>query len=647
MCGITGVVTPGAVPARETIERMLTALAHRGPDGSYMWTEGCVALGMRRLAIVDVAGGAQPLRNEDGAIQVLFNGEIYNHRRLRAGLEARGHRLESATDGAVIPHLYEELGARLFTELAGIFAIAIWDRREQALLLARDQLGVKPLYVHRARGGIRFASEIKALFDDPSVSRELDLAALDQYLTFRFTPAPRTLLAGIDKVEPGTVWRWRSGELTRTRYWRSAPPPRSALSFRSAAERFLREFDLAVERQMMSDRPIGVMLSGGLDSAAVTACMARRSANVNTFTIGFEGGGDADETTLAGATARLFGTNHHELIVSDSEFLAEFPRVIAMLEEPVGTSSAMGFGAVSRLAKPHVPVLLSGQGADELLAGYWRYVGEWIAATALALPRPLSLVLPTLAAGSSRVRSARLERGLRALRSRQILDRFMDIYAVLTPKQKQWLYGPEMLAASADRPSAPVERLLTEAVDRDPLDKMMYVDLRLWLPDDLLLVGDKMSMAESVEMRVPFLDTALVDFVESLPSNYKIRRARRKAVAKSAFESILPRQIVHRKERGFATPIDRWLRSTMAIYAREVMLGSDALCPRLFKRGPLEKLLARHAQGEFDHTRQLFCLLTFELWGRMFLDKVPPPDLQPLTTSASSRSYRRTTVSTP
>lgn len=647
MCGIAGIVTPGAVPVRETIERMLAAQAHRGPDGSYVWTEECVALGMRRLAIVDVAGGAQPLHNEDDTIQVLFNGEIYNNRRLRGGLEARGHRLDSATDGAVIPHLYEELGEGLFTELAGIFAIAIWDRQEHTLLLARDQLGVKPLYVHCSSGGIRFASEIKALLEDPAVSRELDLTALDQYLTFRFTPAPRTLLAGVDKVEPGTMWRWCDGELTRTRYWRSAPPPRSSLSFRSAADRFLTEFELAVGRQMMSDRPIGVMLSGGVDSAAVTASMARRSGSVNTFTIGFEGGGDTDETALARETAGLFGTNHHELIVSDSEFLAEFSRVVEMLEEPVGTSSALGFRAVSRLAKPHVPVLLSGQGADELLAGYWRYVGEWIAATALALPRPLSAALPVLAAGSSRVRSARVERGLRALRSPQVHDRFMSIYAVLTPEQKRWLYGPEMLAASLSRPSAPVDRLLAEAPDRDPLDKMMYVDLRLWLPDDLLLVGDKMSMAESVEMRVPFLDTALVDFVESLPSGYKIRRGRRKAVAKAAFEAILPRKIVHRKERGFATPIDRWLRTTMAHYARDMMLASDAVCPRLFSRGALEELLARHERGQFDHTRQLFCLLTFELWGRMFLDKVSPPDPQPAATSVRSRSYRRTTVSTP
>ena len=378
-----------------------------------------------------------------------------------------------------------------------------------------------------------------------------------------------------------------------------------------------------MHRQMMSDRPIGVMLSGGVDSAAIVALMAEQSSQVKTFTVGFEGGGDADETGLARETARLFGTEHHELIIRDADFAAELPGVIEMLEEPVATSSALGFRAVSRLARAHVPVLLSGQGADELLAGYWRYVGEWLAGIALGLPQPLSRLPPRLALASSRARSARLERGLRALRHPDALDRFMDIYAVFTDAQKRDLYGPELAAHvsanGAALPAERVERLRREASDRDTLDQMMYIDVRLWLPDDLLLVGDKMSMAESVEMKSAVLDPAVVDLVESLPSSYKIRRGQRKAIKKAALEPLLPRTIVHRKERGFRTPIDRWLRSDMRGFASDLLLGPEAHCRRLFRPAAIEQLLRRHDGREFDHTRQLFCLLSFELWARRFL----------------------------
>ena len=459
------------------------------------------------------------------------------------------------------------------------------------MLLARDQLGVKPLYVHRRGSDLRFASEIKALLEDPAVPRDLDMIALDRYLTYRFTPSPMTLLKGVEKVEPGTLLRWHDGRVRRERYWRDSPPEMTDMPFTEAAERLRGALRAAVHRQMMSDRPIGVMLSGGVDSAAITAFVAERSSQVKTFTVGFEGGGDADETALARETARLFATDHHEMIIDDTDFAQELPRAIEMLEEPVGTSSALGFRAVSRLAAEHVPVLLSGQGADELLGGYWRYVGEWVAGIAHRLPMPVPGLAATVAGASARVRTARLERGLRALRYPDVLARFMDIYAVFTEPQKSALYGPDLMLArgSSGAGSGPVERLRSEAAARDPLDQMMYVDLRLWLPDDLLLVGDKMSMAESVEMRVPFLDPALVDLVESLPSDYKIRRGRRKAVEKAAVEAVLPREIVHRKERGFITPVDRWLRGEMQGYARELLMDPGSRCMPLFQRTALER----------------------------------------------------------
>ena len=432
MCGIAGIVTPGLRPSAETLERMVGAMTHRGPDAAHFWSAGEAALGMRRLAIVDVAGGIQPLRNETGTVQVVYNGEIYNHAELRADLVAKGHTVETLSDGAVIPHLYEEFGAELFARLNGIFAVALWDSVSRRLLLARDHLGVKPLYVHRRGTEVRFASELRALLQDSVVPRRLDLAALDQHLTYRFTPAPQTLLEGIEKLEPATVLMSADGRARIDRFWRSEAPLRNSLSFPDAASAFRDQLRAAVHRQMMSDRPIGVMLSGGLDSAAIVALMAERSSQVKTFTVGFEGGTDADERVLARRTARLFDTDHHDLVIGEAEFAAELPLAIETLEEPVATSSALGFRAVSRLARQHVPVLLSGQGADELLAGYWRYVGEWLAGVALGLPSPMPRLATELANVSPHVRSARVERGLRALRSPDVLTRFMDIYAVFT-----------------------------------------------------------------------------------------------------------------------------------------------------------------------------------------------------------------------
>jgi asparagine synthase (glutamine-hydrolysing) len=626
MCGIAGIFTPGTAVDGDVLEVMVATMAHRGPDGEGTWLGGDVGLGMRRLAIVDVAHGRQPLASEDGSVRVVFNGEIYNHRALRRELMARGHRLASATDGEVIAHLWEEHGPGCVAHLDGIFAVALWDASRRALLLARDQLGVKPLYVHRRAGQLRFASEIKALVADPAVERRPNLAALDAHLTFRFTPSPLTLLEGVEKLEPATWLLVEGGRERRERYWDPTPVERHDLSLDEAAGELRRHLDAAVRRQMMSDRPIGAMLSGGIDSAAVVALMTAAGTKVTTFTVGFEGGGDADETALARQTARCFETEHHDVLVPARDFREELPAAIEMLEEPVGTTSAIGFREVARLARPFVPVLLSGQGADELLAGYWRYVGESIASTVTATVDRTRLA-PLLTATVGRARSARLKRGIAALGHRDMLDRFMQIYAVFDDGDKAALYGPELAGARsrAADPSQAVERHRRRVAGRDSVGQMLYVDTRLWLPDDLLLVGDKMTMAESVEMRVPFLDRQLVEFVESLPTAYKLRRGVRKLVHKRAMEPLLPAQIVHRRERGFATPMGRWLRGReMGDYAQDVLLDPGSLCAGLMRRDAMAALLDRHRSGRADHSRQLFCLLSLELWGRRFLGASAP-----------------------
>ncbi|MEA2359029.1 MAG: hypothetical protein QOI62_2289 [Solirubrobacteraceae bacterium] len=636
MCGIAGILTPGRAVAPEALAAMVATMVHRGPDGEGTWIDGDVGIGMRRLAIVDVEAGGQPLVNEDGSVRVVFNGEIYNHRALRAALAARGHRFRSDTDGEVIAHLWEEHGADGVARLDGIFALALWDSRRRELLLARDQLGVKPLYVHRRDGELRFASELKALLADPAVARRLDLVALDAHVTFRFTPSPLTLLDGIEKLEPAT-WLLVDGRRERrVRYWDPAPVQRRDLSLEEAASELRERLRAAVRRQMMSDRPIGAMLSGGIDSAAVVAFMAEASGQVKTFTVGFEGGGDCDETGLARETARRFATDHHDVVLPAGDFRDELPAAIERLEEPVGTSSAIGFGEVSRLAAPLVPVLLSGQGADELLGGYWRYVGEWIAARTTSVVDHLGLRRP-LAVAATHTRSARLQRGLGALRHPDTLERFLHVYAVFDDAQKATLYGSDLRAAAngSERPSQAIERHRLRAAERDSLGQMMFVDTRLWLPDDLLLVGDKMAMAESVEMRVPFLDRELVEFVESLPTAFKLRRGVRKLVHKRAMEPVLPKAIVHRKERGFQTPMDRWLRGPqMGDFAREVLLDSGGVCGGLMQRAAIAGLLDRHRAGTADHTRQIFCLLSLELWGRRFLG-APAPTSRVLEGSAA------------
>jgi asparagine synthase (glutamine-hydrolysing) len=606
---------------------MVAAMEHRGPDGEAVWLGGDVALGMRRLAIVDLEGGQQPLKNENGSVRVVFNGEIYNHRNLRDELVSRGHRFASDTDGEVISHLWEEHGADGVARLEGIFAFALWDEPRRALLLARDQLGVKPLYVHRRGGALRFASELKALLADPAVDRRLDLAALDAQLTFRFTPSPRTLLEGVEKLEPATWLLIEGRRERRFRYWDPTPLERTDLSLHEAAQELRECLRAAVRRQMMSDRPIGAMLSGGIDSAAIVAFMAEASPRVRTFTIGFEGGGDADETALARSTARRFGTEHHDILLPAGDFREDLPAAIEMLEEPVGTSSALAVREVARLARPLVPVLLSGQGADELLAGYWRHVGEWIASRTIAAVDRFGLRRP-LSAATGWSRSARLQRGLSALQQPRVLDRFLQIYSVFDERAKASLYGPDLRAARGGWPAAVVERHRTRAGGRDSLGQMLFVDTRLWLPDDLLLVADKMAMSESVELRVPFLDRTLVEFVESLPTSYKLSRGVRKRVHKRAMRPLLPREIIERKERGFQTPMDRWLRGPeMGDFAAEVLLDAGGLCAGLMRRDAIEGMLDRHRSGAADHTRQLFCLLSLELWSRRFLGR--PPDHRP------------------
>ena len=446
MCGIAGIYSAGGEIDRELVRAMVARLHHRGPDGQGEHSDGHVALGMRRLAIIDPEHGQQPLFNEAGDVVAIFNGEIYNHKELREELLGKGHRMHSHSDGEVIPHLYEEHGADFVERLNGIFAIALWDAGKQTLHLARDKFGVKPLYWSEANGRLTFASELKALLVDPALSRELDLTAIDQFLTFRFVPAPRTPFAAVRKLPPASALTVDARGAVERRWWTGVPQPT-----RSDTDNLVHEyadaFERAVVRQMMSDRPIGVMLSGGVDSAAIAAVVAKHSPQMRTFTVGFSGGGEGtNEIPLAAETARLFGAEHESVLVGPGDYLERFPDSLLTLEEPVGSTSALAVRFVAELMKPSVPVALTGQGADEPLGGYGRHLGVKVAAglrTVAPLTRPLARL-------AERTSHPQLRRGLATLDAKGDAELLLSAYSIFREPDKRRLYGERMRGLIGD-----------------------------------------------------------------------------------------------------------------------------------------------------------------------------------------------------
>jgi len=614
MCGIAGVhCVSGDVP-RELVEEMTARLIHRGPDGDGFHFGEKVALGMRRLAIIDPEQGKQPLYNERRDVVAIFNGEIYNHLELRRWLQARGHTLNSGSDGEVLPHLYEELGIRFVERLNGIFAMALWDGRTQTLHLARDKFGVKPLYWARTPVRTYFASELKSLLRASDVSTDLDAGALDLFLTYRFIPSPHTPFEAISKLPPATILSVRGSDVTERRFW-IGEMTASRRDVHELIDEYSYAFERAVVGQMMSDRPIGVMLSGGVDSAAITSVMASHSSRVRTFTIGFSEGGDANEVPLAEETARLFDTDHSSLVVDAGEYLRRLPESYLSLEEPVGTSSALAVNFVAEMMRSSVPVALCGQGADEPLGGYWRHLGIKLVSSL----RPLAPAVSRVAHMPLATRSARVRRGLSSLAATNDLQLLMGAYGLIGEDLKRRLYRASFAGMISRSPDQVVERLRRNVADLDPLSQMLYVDTRLWLPDEFLLIADKMSMAASVELRVPFLDQELVALVESMDSSLKVRRLSRKWLHKKAVLKWVPRRIVYRKERGWATPMDRWLRGELRPLVDELLLGDGELCNRLFRQQELRRLIEEHAQGKADRTKELFALLSLGLWHRGFV----------------------------
>jgi len=639
MCGICGAAwTESArAPGDAELAAMVARLEHRGPDDSGTRRDDHSALGFRRLAIVDLPGGHQPLGNEDGTVWTVFNGEIYNFPALRRRLEARGHRLRSSGDTEVLVHLYEDEGTGMFALLRGMFALAIWDEPRRRLVLGRDRLGQKPLLYRHDPGRIAFASELKALLALPEseVPRAVDPLALDQYLTFGYVPHPRTILRGVHKLPPAHFAVWHEGRLELGRYWDpdwdvevDRPPGEDAEQLRAA-------LDEAVREQMVADVPLGAFLSGGVDSTIIVGLMQRASARpVKTFSIGF-GDPAFDESRFAALAARALGTDHHAFTVEPRAW-ETLPALAAQFDEPFADSSALPTWHVARETRKHVTVALTGDAGDELFAGYDRYRAVALAAWLDRLPDapraflggPLARVLPASVRAKTRLRQARrmLEGIGQAPEARYL--RWVQMFDEPT---RAGLYSDDFLdhLARAGRagpeeadPASVLARAFAAAPGRDPVTRATIVDLLTYLPGDLLVKVDLASMGNSLECRSPFLDHRVVELALAMPARRKLRLrgGRSKVVLKEAFADILPPEIRNRPKMGFGVPLDRWFRGELKDELRAVLLDPRTLGRNLFRPGAVEAMVDEHVRSRQDHAYRLWALLMLELWFRHHVD---------------------------
>jgi asparagine synthase (glutamine-hydrolysing) len=617
MCGICGLGAGRAGgPDPEALAAMSAALVHRGPDDDGDAFAGPVALAARRLSIIDLAGGHQPMTGEDARVHVVQNGEIYNHAELRAELQAAGHHFRTRCDTEVIVHLYEEHGDGFAERLRGMFAVAIWDGRSGRLVLARDRFGIKPLYYRDdADGGIAFASELKALMALPDFDRELDMRALEALLAFNSIPGPLTIFEGVHKLQPGHLLSWEPGRAAMLQeYARAAPAKADSLRADGSgdlADELRERLRDSVRAHLVSDVPVGVLLSGGVDSATLTALAAQESGErVSTFSIGFRER-SFDELELARLVANRYDTDHHELVV-EPDVGEVLTRLADVFDEPLADSSALPTYLVAELAAQHVKVALSGEGGDELFAGYHTYVADsiapWLGRPAAAL-RPLVERLPSSSARVSfDYKAKRFARG-GALSPLERHHAWKEIFSSDLRAELLAAPGP----AGFDPLDVYRERYATTA-GAEPLARLQDVDRSIYLVDDLLVKTDRASMAHSLEVRVPFLDTAVTELALAVPGSRHLRGFQKKRLLRRAVAPLLPRRILHGRKRGFSIPAAAWLRGDLQAFARDVLAPDTVRAQGLFRPEAVERLLAEHEAGSADHSRQIWCLMTLGLW---------------------------------
>jgi len=627
MCGICGIFDLNGRPVnRAVLDQMAEVIRHRGPDGDGWFVDGEVGLGHRRLSIIDLGGGAQPIGSEDGKLQLVFNGEIYNFVELRVELEAFGHKFKTRSDTEVIVHAYEQWGVDCVKRFNGMFAFALWDGHKRELFLARDHLGIKPLYYVEIGNRLLFSSEIKALLQDPDCPREVDTESLAELFTFRYVPSPKTLFKRIFKLPPGHWMLATRTGLQITRFWNWVPGKRRQEREEALVEEYQTLLEDAVRLQLRSDVPLGLFLSSGVDSGVLLAIMSQyASGPVQTFTIGFEEGEKTNEIEDARKMARKFGADHYHMTVTPEDYVQYFERYMMDLEEPVGHEAAPAFHFVSKITRQRVKVALTGQGADEPWAGYDRYKGVKLSGPYCRMPKFVTNDLAHLI-GKMPGRMERLKRGLTSLGEPDMLTRFTKIYSFFSADVKAQLYKgvlKKQFDADPYGTRQALARLQSDVQGLDPLTQMLYIDTRANLPDDLLMVGDKTAMANSLEVRVPFLDYRLVEFIESLPTDLKLKGFTGKYLHKKACEKWLSKEVVYRKKKGFANPVEKWFRVRMRSFVEDCLLGPNSSMGRYFDQHYLRRILELDREGKEQYRRHIYLLVSLELWHRAFIRPQP------------------------
>ncbi|MGA7796305.1 MAG: asparagine synthase (glutamine-hydrolyzing) [Candidatus Acidiferrales bacterium] len=634
MCGICGklVFDRQSQVSRTVLKGMADSIYHRGPDDEGFYFSGQVGLGFRRLSIIDLGGGHQPLCNEDESVWIVFNGEIYNYQELRQFLLSKGHQFRTQSDTEVIVHLYEELGEACLERLRGMFAFAIWDNRRKSLFIARDRVGIKPLYYYHSNSSFIFGSEIKVILADPEVTPEVNPEMIDRILTFNYLPGEETLLKNIRKLAPGSCVLIQDGDVKIRQYW-DLQVPQSSLSLAAAEEQLSAMLDESVRLHMISDVPVGFLLSGGVDSSAML-CMARGKTDgpLLSFTVGFSEPGITDERPYARLAAKAYGADHHEMTISSKDFENFLPQYIWHMEEPVCEPPAVAMYYVSQLARKFVKVLISGEGGDEGFGGYQIYRNLlWLERLKSVLKPMNGIVSKGLLRLNPYLKSSQIERFA------PLLNIPFDSYyhsgtsnaANFFNQNMGTLYSQEFAPfVNRERSVNLVKKLLQKSAGRDLVNRMLYVDTKTWLVDDLLLKADKMTMANSLELRVPFLDHKILEFAASLPGKYKVHGFTTKYILKRVLSNRVPQEILNRKKVGFPVPYNAWLRTDLKDWIRDLLLDRETLQRGYFNRNCIERLISQNTALGGSYSKELFSLAVLELWHREFLGKQETPTRQ-------------------
>ena len=623
MCGICGVLYfNGEKPDKSVLARMRDSMMHRGPDDCGLYIDGPVGLGHRRLSIIDLSeAGRQPLSNEDGSVWIVFNGEIYNHEELRIELEGQGHRYVTETDTETIIHLYEEYGLDCVSRLNGMFAFAIWDAGEERIFLARDRIGIKPLYYLLDGEKIIFASELKAILEHPEADTDIDYGSLSDYLTYGYVGSPKTIFSGIRKLPPACTLKVVEGEAVVKTYWSMAYPENPFGDEAYHKEKIVEGLKDSIKLRLMSDVPLGAFLSGGIDSSAIVALMSELTGDVKTFSVGFTES-SFNELDYARVIADLFGTDHHEFTV-EMDAVKLIPKLLEVYDEPFADSSAIPTYIVSEMARSKVTVCLSGDGGDELFAGYDRYSACKVAQEYARIPKvlrdPVKSCVNLLPPSTANKNIIRMSQRFANAVDLPPEERYLDWITIYNEEKKNKLIRSEVVGKAFAKDSADYIKTHYKNPAKDFTSKTMHVDIKTYLPEDLLVKVDRASMAHSLEVRVPFLDHNLVEYSQTIPSALKFPGLKLKHILKKSLKKKLPKKIINRRKHGFGVPVGSWLKNELKEIASETLTGKDSQSIKYFRKSEIEKMLAKHSCGKQDHTYRIWSLLFFELWHRKYV----------------------------